>query len=212
MATTNLNNEEIKVLFSIRESAKKEGDSGIEFLFSSLHVDGLNKKQLKGYVSQLQQKRYIDIYEKGQYYFTGEILNSGFEALKQFENEQLSTPEVKVEEVTADELKIKIENDILEANKMGVFHWYGDDANKLTKLIGKKASEAFCKKMDKLINPAIPAPAKVKASTKKASGAQPITETVKTTAHKVGDIHKNGKWFWTEYKPGKFDWRNIKVK
>lgn len=58
----------------------------------------------------------------------------------------------------------------------------------------------------------IPAPAKVKASAKKASGAQPITETVKTTAHKVGDIHKNGKWFWTEYKPGKFDWRNIKVK
>ena len=27
--------------------------------------------------------------------------------------------------------------------------------------------------------------------------------------HKVGDLHRNGKWIWTEYKPGKFDWRNI---
>ena len=29
-------------------------------------------------------------------------------------------------------------------------------------------------------------------------------------AHKVGDVHPNGKWVWTEYKPGKFDWRGIK--
>lgn len=26
-------------------------------------------------------------------------------------------------------------------------------------------------------------------------------------ARKVGDMHPNGKWVWTEYKPGKFDWR-----
>jgi len=29
-------------------------------------------------------------------------------------------------------------------------------------------------------------------------------------AHQVGDIHPNGKWVWTEIKPGKFDWRVIK--
>ena len=29
-------------------------------------------------------------------------------------------------------------------------------------------------------------------------------------AHQVGDIHPNGKWVWTEYKPGKFDWRGVK--
>ena len=23
----------------------------------------------------------------------------------------------------------------------------------------------------------------------------------------MGDRHKNGKWIWTEYEPGKFDWR-----
>lgn len=26
-------------------------------------------------------------------------------------------------------------------------------------------------------------------------------------AHQVGDMHPNGKYVWTEYKPGKFDWR-----
>ena len=25
----------------------------------------------------------------------------------------------------------------------------------------------------------------------------------------VGDLHPNGKWVWTEYKPGEFDWRGI---
>ena len=26
-------------------------------------------------------------------------------------------------------------------------------------------------------------------------------------AHQVGDLHPNGKLVWTEYAPGKFDWR-----
>ena len=30
-------------------------------------------------------------------------------------------------------------------------------------------------------------------------------------AHQVGDIHpKHSDWVWTEYKPGKFDWRAVK--
>ena len=42
-----------------------------------------------------------------------------------------------------------------------------------------------------------------------------VNQTVKDikmeTSRKVGEIHKNGKWSWTEYKPGKFDWRAIKT-
>lgn len=38
----------------------------------------------------------------------------------------------------------------------------------------------------------------------------PVKETSAKTIRKVGDIHSNGKWIWTEYKPGKFDWRVIK--
>ncbi len=40
-----------------------------------------------------------------------------------------------------------------------------------------------------------------KVTEKKKPGAKPT--------RKVGDIHKNGKWVWTEYTPGKFDWRTI---
>ena len=29
-------------------------------------------------------------------------------------------------------------------------------------------------------------------------------------AHQAGDMHPNGKWVWTEYKPGRFDWRPLK--
>lgn len=32
----------------------------------------------------------------------------------------------------------------------------------------------------------------------------------KAVNRQVGDTHPNGKWVWTEYKPGKFDWRPIK--
>lgn len=32
----------------------------------------------------------------------------------------------------------------------------------------------------------------------------------KAVSRQVGDTHPNGKWVWTEYKPGKFDWRPIK--
>lgn len=34
----------------------------------------------------------------------------------------------------------------------------------------------------------------------------------KAVSRQVGDTHPNGKWAWTEYKPGKFDWRPIKNK
>ena len=35
-------------------------------------------------------------------------------------------------------------------------------------------------------------------------------ETDIEKAHQVGDLHPNGKWVWTEFSPGKFDWRTIK--
>lgn len=36
-----------------------------------------------------------------------------------------------------------------------------------------------------------------------------VNKTVKK--HVVGEVHPNGKWVWTEYKEGKFDWRGIKT-
>ena len=39
-----------------------------------------------------------------------------------------------------------------------------------------------------------------------------IDDTEVEKAHQVGDLHPNGKWVWTEYKPGKFDWRTANKK
>lgn len=46
-----------------------------------------------------------------------------------------------------------------------------------------------------------------KKENKKAETEQPKEKTAKT-ARKVGDVHpKHSTWIWTEYAPGKFDWR-----
>lgn len=37
--------------------------------------------------------------------------------------------------------------------------------------------------------------------------ATPPKQHATSGGHKVGDLHKNGLWVWTEYKPGRFDWR-----
>lgn len=71
-----------------------------------------------------------------------------------------------------------------------------DKPNAKVKTAGAKKAETKTAKSDK--------PAKKQAQeksdkTKKRPGAP------KTL--KVGDRHKNGKWLWTEYEPGKFDWR-----
>lgn len=47
---------------------------------------------------------------------------------------------------------------------------------------------------------------------KEAKKADKEPKATKTSGHKVGDVHKNGKWVWTEYAPGKFDWRTIPSK
>ena len=43
----------------------------------------------------------------------------------------------------------------------------------------------------------------------KAAGTEELFEKAK---RQVGDIHPNGKWVWTEYAPGKFDWKSKKGK
>lgn len=50
--------------------------------------------------------------------------------------------------------------------------------------------------------------AKAKIEEKKKEETAPkSSKTPKTSIRKVGDVHPNGLWVWTEYKPGKFDWR-----
>lgn len=37
-------------------------------------------------------------------------------------------------------------------------------------------------------------------------------EGIEKAKHNVGDIHPNGRWVWTEWAPGKFDWKSLKGK
>lgn len=37
-------------------------------------------------------------------------------------------------------------------------------------------------------------------------------EGIEKAKHQVGDIHPNGRWVWTEWAPGKFDWKSLKGK
>lgn len=47
-----------------------------------------------------------------------------------------------------------------------------------------------------------------KKETKKADKTEQPKEKASKTARKVGDVHpKHPTWVWTEYAPGKFDWR-----
>lgn len=42
---------------------------------------------------------------------------------------------------------------------------------------------------------------------------EPKKEPVKKSpSHQIGDLHKNGLWIWSEYRPGRFDWRVIPAK
>lgn len=61
---------------------------------------------------------------------------------------------------------------------------------------GRKEAEARMKK------------AASKKETKKADKTEQPKEKAAKTARKVGDVHpKHPTWVWTEYAPGKFDWR-----
>lgn len=72
---------------------------------------------------------------------------------------------------------------------------------------GRKAYDCLLKKND-----APKADTTPKSNASKKSGKPTIT-TKKTsgTARKVGDHHPTKPWIWTEYQPGKFDWRTDKT-
>lgn len=83
--------------------------------------------------------------------------------------------------------------------KKGILDMYNGEA-----YFDGAVTELGMKIYDRLV-----AEATAEAPKKEAKKADKETKSTKTSGHKVGDIHKNGKWMWTEYAPGKFDWRTI---
>ncbi len=62
MKNANLNEKEQQVYEVCIAAAKEDGDTGCEFL-SDIEVPGLSENQIKGYLSQLTQKEYIQVVE-----------------------------------------------------------------------------------------------------------------------------------------------------
>lgn len=83
--------------------------------------------------------------------------------------------------------------------KKGILDMYNGEA-----YFDGAVTELGMKIYDRLV-----AEATAEAPKKEAKKADKETKSTKTSGHKVGDVHKNGKWMWTEYAPGKFDWRTI---
>lgn len=72
---------------------------------------------------------------------------------------------------------------------------------------GRKAYDCLLKKNDE---PKVDTTPKSTAS-KKSGKTIGTTKKTSGTARKVGDHHPTKPWIWTEYKPGKFDWRTDKT-
>lgn len=92
----------------------------------------------------------------------------------------------------------------------GILHGYYDTDSVMQEEL--KEDELFASAMEyrkKMIADAVKG-LKVKKSVKGTNEhKEAASKQKKQTKHNVGDLHPNGKWVWTEYKPGKFDWRGI---
>lgn len=83
-----------------------------------------------------------------------------------------------------------------------------EEAVKETKKIEKAPKAKTEKKETKKVAPAKATKADSKKAEPKAKEEKQPKEKKAETARKVGDVHPNNPtWVWTEYKPGKFDWR-----
>lgn len=91
--------------------------------------------------------------------------------------------------------------------KKGILDMYNGEA-----YFDGAVTELGMKIYDRLVAEATAEAPKKEEPKKEAKKADKEPKATKTSGHKVGDVHKNGKWVWTEYAPGKFDWRTIPSK
>ena len=73
--TTNLNVNEIKVLKAISIASDIEGGDFTYFKYVMRKIEGLNEGQVKGYISQLSQKDFIEVEVGTKMIFKGEYVD-----------------------------------------------------------------------------------------------------------------------------------------
>lgn len=73
--TTNLNSNEIKVLKAISIASDIEGGDFTYFKYVMKKIEGLNEREVKGYISQLSQKDYINVEVGSGMIFKGQFVD-----------------------------------------------------------------------------------------------------------------------------------------
>lgn len=102
-------------------------------------------------------------------------------------------------------LKMYINDDEMKARNEELHQIAESRYNQLVKLAAKEIEE-------KMKNDAPKADTTPKSTASKKSGkTTSATKKTSGTARKVGDHHPTKPWIWTEYQPGKFDWRTDKT-
>lgn len=99
-----------------------------------------------------------------------------------------------------------------ENTAWAILHGYYDtDPVMKSELTENEYFRAAFEYREKMLETAVP-DAQVKKSVKTTPTAKKKVGRPKGAriTHEVGEVHPNGKWVWTEYKPGCFDWRTKK--
>lgn len=224
MKAVELTKNEREVLVAIVANAKKVGDSGVEFILQDVAREtGKSIRSVSATTGSLAKKGML-LTANGDSYFDGELTEAGLhevESSKVNNNQEVKTQSNKSKNMATKANKtVKVEdsksvtNEDLQnilASRLKNF----DDAKKACEEAVKeteKTEKAPKAKTDnKETKKAAPAKA-TKADSKKAEpkAKEEVKKETKPakTARKVGDVHPNHPtWVWTEYAPGKFDWR-----
>lgn len=230
--TVKLTSNEKSVLVAIVANAQSIGDNGIEFCLADV-AQKLDKdiRSISATAGSLKKKGLL-FCANGDSYFDGEVTEAGFH---EAETDNFETPVMDERIARLNELKnvkmsalSKNRRPAAKANKNAaqfvLERW--DDVEELKRFISDESMKVECYEVWCIADsrckqlsyrpeeaPKEDAQPKAKKTVSKAETQEADKTVVKKekmakTVRKAGDIHpKHPTWVWTEYAPGKFDWR-----
>lgn len=228
-----LSENEKNVLKAMFNNAKEIGDTGVEFVIEDVaQLVGKSKRSVSATMGSLANKGYVTCNE-GISSFDGELTEKGLHEVEEinkvkqevesnkntndmntndFDTPVMDNRIVRLNEVASvkmSSINVK-KRPAARQNKEAAKHLLNNWDNKvaLEYFIDDAEMKSEC---NELWNIAVdrykqlcPKPSKA-SKTKEAKSSNNKKNKVD---RKVGDVHpKHPEWVWTEYKPGKFDWR-----
>lgn len=183
METVKLTNNEKSVLVAIVANAKQVGDNGVEFILEDVaKTTGKSIRSISATAGSLAKKGML-LTANGESYFDGVVTEAGLHEVEESD---------KVNQEVNNQKSNNMEDKNFDAPAMD---------ERIVKL-----NEIETDKMLEVVTNKKQAPKEKKAD--KSKKDVHLKEKASKTARKVGDFHpKHPTWVWTEYAPGKFDWR-----